>query len=410
MVKQYIRIFRPIFAISILWIAMANISISYADGFYTIIGPDGRPMIVPSKRVDQKKQAFSKIEEIQHQNPTTNTIVVPAQKVFKEEARNTDSPKRLEQQPQKKLNSAPTAPTAPTAPQKPQKNTGKPTVAISELKTSTEKTHSVESEKGQSVSNSEWKKKLILVPPPIKSISQVAPSAVSSQDKSKFTTIDNIEYVNNEYLEDQEFNLEGKKRFYLMPDGLGRTESIERKKGVSRSTLDQLFNRHAQDDQSPVVLAPTYMRLSAQELEAAFEKDQCFIKGYTKSIKTLSINKEVNLWPRKPLKEKFEYEVVQLNPSVQHLKFMSFAASNEKPLYYWPLVIFLDDKGCILEGVSGFKSKSYPSTMLQHASIQGVLKVPSSAHYMMMTPLSSAVDVAEDELSNQGQIQISVLR
>jgi len=48
--------------------------------------------------------------------------------------------------------------------------------------------------------------------------------------------------------------------------------------------------------------------------------------------------------------------------------------------------------------------------MLQHASIQGVLKVPASAHYMMLTPLSSAVDVAETELSNQGQIQISVLR
>ncbi|MCU0188942.1 putative pilus assembly protein FilE, partial [Citrobacter freundii] len=100
------------------------------------------------------------------------------------------------------------------------------------------------------------------------------------------TTIDNVEYVNNEYLEDQEFNLEGKKRFYLMPDGLGRTESIERKKGVSRSTLDQLFNRQAKDEESTVVLAPTYMRLSSQELEAAFEQDKCFIKGYNKQIKT----------------------------------------------------------------------------------------------------------------------------
>ncbi|MGE8601265.1 MAG: putative pilus assembly protein FilE, partial [Acinetobacter calcoaceticus] len=170
------------------------------------------------------------------------------------------------------------------------------------------------------------------------------------------------------------------------------------------------FNRHTQDKESTVVLAPTYMRLSSKELEVAFEQDQCFIKGYNKSIKTLSTNKEINVWPRKPLKEKFEYELIKLDPSIQHLKIMSFAASNEKPLYYWPLAVFLDDKGCILEGVSGFKSKSYPSTMLQHASIQGVLKVPPSAHYMMMTPLSSAVDVAETELSNQGQIQISVLR
>ncbi|EGJ67009.1 putative pilus assembly protein FilE, partial [Acinetobacter baumannii] len=304
----------------------------------------------------------------------------------------------------------PTAPTAPTAPQKTQKNTKTVSVVSDDLKTSPEKNKIIESGNAPSVSNNEWQKKLVLVPPPIKSTSQAAPSSDSSLDKSKFTTIDGVEYVNNEYLEDQEFNLEGKKRFYLMPDGLGRTESVERKKGVSRSTLDQLFNRQTQDQDSTVVLAPTYMRLSSQELEAAFEQDKCFIKDYKKSIKTLSINKEVNLWPRKPLKEKFEYELVQLNPSVQHLKVISFASSNEKPLYYWPLVVFLDDKGCILEGVSGFKSKSYPSTMLQHASIQGVLKVPPSAHYIMMTPLSSAVDVTEKELTNQGQIQISVLR
>ncbi|MBY8893402.1 putative pilus assembly protein FilE [Acinetobacter baumannii] len=437
MVKQYKGIFRPKVAITTLCVAIASISVSYADGFYTIIGPDGRPMIVPSKRIDQKKQPIPKIEERKPQTQQNPLIVDSVQKTSKEKEQIKNSPKKLEQHVQEKLNTAPTAPilhrlhdctelhrlhrpaptapdctttAAPTAPQKTQKNTKTVSVVSDDLKTSPEKNKIIESGNAPSVSNNEWQKKLVLVPPPIKSTSQAAPSSDSSLDKSKFTTIDGVEYVNNEYLEDQEFNLEGKKRFYLMPDGLGRTESVERKKGVSRSTLDQLFNRQTQDQDSTVVLAPTYMRLSSQELEAAFEQDKCFIKDYKKSIKTLSINKEVNLWPRKPLKEKFEYELVQLNPSVQHLKVISFASSNEKPLYYWPLVVFLDDKGCILEGVSGFKSKSYPSTMLQHASIQGVLKVPPSAHYIMMTPLSSAVDVTEKELTNQGQIQISVLR
>ncbi|EHU1235745.1 putative pilus assembly protein FilE [Acinetobacter baumannii] len=404
MVRLYKWMFSPKFAITTLCVAIASISVSYADGFYTIIGPDGRPMIVPSKRIDQKKQPIPKIEERKPQTQQNQPIVDVVQKTSKEKEQTKNLPKKLEQHVQEKLN------TAPTAPQKTQKNTKTVSVVSDDLKTSTEKNKIIESGNAPSVSNNEWQKKLVLVPPPIKSTSQAAPSSDSSLDKSKFTTIDGVEYVNNEYLEDQEFNIEGKKRFYLMPDGLGRTESVERKKGVSRSTLDQLFNRQTQDQDSTVVLAPTYMRLSSQELEAAFEQDKCFIKDYKKSIKTLSTNKEVNLWPRKPLKEKFEYELVQLNPSVQHLKVMSFASSNEKPLYYWPLVVFLDDKGCILEGVSGFKSKSYPSTMLQHASIQGVLKVPPSAHYIMMTPLSSAVDVTEKELTNQGQIQISVLR
>ncbi|MFX5100786.1 protein FilE, partial [Acinetobacter baumannii] len=61
MVKQYKSMFRPKFAISTLCIAVASVSVSYADGFFTIIGPDGRPMIVPSKKVEQK-QSKSKVE------------------------------------------------------------------------------------------------------------------------------------------------------------------------------------------------------------------------------------------------------------------------------------------------------------------------------------------------------------
>ncbi|MCG9513452.1 putative pilus assembly protein FilE [Acinetobacter pittii] len=402
MVKKNKRMFRSKFAISALCVGIASFSVAYADGFYTIIGPDGRPMIVPSKEIKQKKQSISKIETPTQILPN-KTTVISTQKVS-EENKKIVLPKNVEQKEQKKLNTAPTAPTAPTA----LKDTNESDISVSELNVPVTKPKSLEKEKFQSVPNDEWKKKL--VSPPVRSSSQDPSSLDFLKDKSKFATIDGVEYVNNEYLEDQEFNIEGKKRFYIMPDGLGRTESVERKKGVSHSTLDQLFNRHTQDDQSAVVLSPIYMRLSPQDLESAFEQDKCFIEGYTKSIKTLSINKEVNLWPRRPLKEKFEYEVVQLNPSIQHLKFTSFAASNEKPVYYWPLVVFLNDKGCILEGASGFKSKSYPSTILQHASMQGILKVPPSAKYIMLTPLSSAVDVEEKDLTNQGQVQISVLR
>jgi hypothetical protein len=74
------------------------------------------------------------------------------------------------------------------------------------------------------------------------------------------------------------------------------------------------------------------------------------------------------------------------------------------------LVIFLNEKGCIQEGVSGFKIAKTTSTLFQHSSLQGTLKVPSNAYYMMLTPLASAVDVSEEELSNQGQVRISVLQ
>ncbi|EPH33211.1 FilE [Acinetobacter gyllenbergii CIP 110306 = MTCC 11365] len=224
-----------------------------------------------------------------------------------------------------------------------------------------------------------------------------------------FSQVDGVDYVNNEYLENQEFNLDGKKRFYTMPDGTGRMETIERKKGVSRSILDKLLNR-SQQATAPIALSGTYVRLSSEDLKSAFEDDRCFVEGYKKSIKTLTLKKDVGLWPRKPLKEKFEYEVVKLDPAIEYMQIDSYASNNEKPVYYWPLVVFLNEKGCIEEGVSGFKNSQVAATMLQHSALQGVIKVPKDAHYIMMTPLASAVDVSEQELSNQGQIKISVLQ
>ena len=392
MVKQYKWMFRPRFAISTLCVAIASVSVSYADGFYTIIGPDGRPMIVPSKKVEQKRTNIKLATPQQVTQP--QSAVPPVQKVPQQNVQNSEVIKKFEQQSIKKLNTAPTAPTAPTLP------------------LTVTKASQGETKKKTDVATTVKKEIIpVKVPSSTSSTSQTPISTPdSSNDQSKFRTVDGVEYVNNEYLENQEFNLEGKKRFYIMPDGLGRTESIERQKGVSKSTLAQYFHRQSQDDQGAIILAPTYMRLSQKELETTFDQDKCFVQGYKKSIKVLGAKKEVNLWPRKPLKEKFEYELIKLDPAVQHLQLMSFAASNSSPLYYWPLAIFLDEKGCILEGASGFKSKSYPSTVLQHASIQGTLKVPPHARYMMLTPLSSSIDVEEHELSNQGQIQISALR
>ncbi|MBJ8438484.1 putative pilus assembly protein FilE [Acinetobacter lactucae] len=397
---------RPRFAIAIFFVAIATNSAVYADGFYTIIGPDGRPMIVPSKRVERNVNPSKVVT-----NPEIKATR-PEQQVLSETSlKSKELPKVIT----KSSNTAPTAPTAPVLMTE-KSNDSKPGKISKEKAEVIDQKSTLETSKEKTVitdSASQQRNEEKVKSNPDSSLSKqgVTSSATTSKkDETKYTTIDGVEYVNNEYLENQEFNLEGKKRFYIMPDGLGRTESIERKKGVSQSILDNVLNRSREDQISPVVLAPTYLRLSQQELANTFENDLCFIKGYNKSIKKLSQNKEVGLWPRKPLKEKFEYEVVKLDSSIKNIQVASYATTNDKPVYYWPLAVFLDEKGCVLEGASGFKSKSYPATILQHASILGVLQVPERTHYIMLTPLSSAVDMPDQELSNQGQIKISVLR
>ncbi|RLZ07834.1 putative pilus assembly protein FilE [Acinetobacter sp. 2JN-4] len=406
------------FAMLMLGVVLANGSTGYADGFYTIIGPDGRPMIVPKKSVKQEAPQKKQVES-----------VIPQKKAEQVEK---SKSVRL-QSPEPRLNIGKDNGLVPQQPQ------ASNSVAVHASHPSSTKDTAIENralkpsaekeivKRVVSKTNPPLEGKPILQPKTIEKIevpvakennpSQVKEttnlsSSIPNQQTttpSAFANIDGIEYVNNEYLEDQEFNLDGKKRFYMMPDGSGRLETVERKKGVSRSVLDKLLNRSVQAD-APIVLADSYVRLSEQDLSLAFEDDRCFLTDYSKSIKTLAPQKEVGVWPRKPLKEKFEYDLVKIDVSIEFMQIDSYAVSNEKPVYYWPLVVFLDEKGCIKEGASGFKSGVTNANFLQHASIHGVIKVPSDARYMMMTPLASAVDVSEHELSNQGQIKISAIQ
>ncbi|OEC89207.1 putative pilus assembly protein FilE [Acinetobacter sp. YK3] len=409
-----------------LFVVLSSGGAVYAEeGFYTIIGPDGRPMIIPQKKqsqpvktipVQQKQEKVTQVEKVE-------TVVLEKKQQDKEAVSSKPAaamvmPKEPSIQKQNTDASVSHSPViAPASakqvkkivevkkeqPQPPVAETARPTVM------SSQKSHPLHIEPTisakPSLTSEKPNKKEVVVP------SQQSSDAVNVENSTSapLSKIDGVEYVNNEYLEDLEFNLDGKKRFYTMPDGTGRMETIERKKGVNQSMLNRLLNRKPKPEE-PIVLSSTYIRLSAEDLAATFENDRCFLKDYKKSIKTLTPKKEVGIWPRKPLKEKFEYEVVKLDHSVEYMQIASYASSNEKPVYYWPLVVFLDEKGCAQEAVSGFKNNLVNTTLLQHSAIQGVIKIPPKAEYMMMTPLASAIDVPESELSNQGQIRISALK
>lgn len=426
MVMQKKMFLKPRLVISYLYLMIASISVVYADGFYTIIGPDGRPMVVPMNVSKKEPEPNKHIQQVNSEklpqpviqsNETEKKLSLPLHqqkiddlKQFESKKNQLDTVKKKEQA--ESLKSQPIViPKVIEQSNISSKNKtevytilGKKLPAKIEQPTVTQQV---------TTNISVIDKPILESKPAAVDKSQVLQTNIAQTKDTRvlagFSQVDGVDYVSNEYLENQEFNVEGKKRFYTMPDGSGRMETVERKKGVSRSVLDKLFNR-TQQSTAPIVLSGTYVRLSSEDLKSAFENDRCFLEGYKKSIKTLSMNKDVGLWPRKPLKEKFEYEVVKLDSSIQYLQIDSYASSNDKPLYYWPLVVFLDENGCIAEGVSGFKSNKTTATVLQHTAIQGVLKVPEHVRYMMMTPLASAVDVSEQELSNQGQVKLSVLQ
>ncbi len=415
--------------LTLIFLAMSIVPVTYAANFYTIIGPDGRPMVV-QKPIETEKKEKIKVQVEQKNNatvvqtpqivPQTQTQIVsptltvqpiqPAQVIEKPEVvlqNNERAPNShivlspvavTQQEPLQSVEMMPSQIKQKTQTQpSPQQREAPETIIASPV-----------SEKATTV----------LVPKQVvqqgtKTVDDLKKVEESANPNRNITEIDGVQYVNNEYLEEREFNLEGKKRFYVMPEtgGMtgGRFETVERQKGLSKSLLDRI-RQPKPLEHKPIVLATTYYRLPKEEVVKTLEQ-ACFTGKKIDKAKTMSMkNQEVSFFPVAPIKENFSYEVVKLDPAIQNILFSSFASSQKKPSYYWPLAVFLDEKGCVVEGVSGFKNEEQNESSTHYASLEGVLKKPDSAHYLFMTPLSQAIDIQNHELTNQGQIKLSVIQ
>lgn len=224
--------------------------------------------------------------------------------------------------------------------------------------------------------------------------------------KSPVTTIDGVQYVDSEYLEQKEFNLDNKKRFYTLPDGMGGKQVLERQKGVDMN----LFHGPAVPQQPKVVaLSGQYQRISAADI-TQLTGVQCFSEQQLKRTKLLKLNETTDFWPKPSFEPKFDFVVAKFDQTVQDVELTSYASTIKNPKFYWPLPVFLDEKGCVMEGVNAFYLRTLPSNVSQHEAIQGYLHVPQSARYLLLTPLEAAADLKNIQLSNQGQIRLTSIR
>lgn len=425
--KSGMKILNPI------WLALGvNLAITTpcAANFYTIIGPDGHPMIVQKPEEKTKKIEIKpsknvadvqKTEKIQYEvekkvSPDVTQKMISTLETKPREVK-IESPKKVETQAVDYLKKSDLV-----------QNIRASEVETKRIKSSEVKDSTIPQPQDSKVVQAQQLKPAIAV---IKTTEKPSPNTVNipssvqnsttqkeddlqkDSDNKNFAVIDGEKYVNNEYLEDQEFNLEGKKRFYMTPEfGAvhGRYETIERKKGLSASLLNRIRSNGDDVEKKAIVLAPTYSRLAQKDVVQNLEQS-CFVGKKVFKAKDLSMkNKEIGVWPVAPIKEKFAYEVIKLDSQVQNVLFTSYASSSNAPTYYWPLVVFLDQKGCVLEGVSGFKNEDMQANNTEFAAMEGVLRKPDHAAYMFLTPLSSAVDVENKQLTNHGQIKLSVIQ
>ena len=227
----------------------------------------------------------------------------------------------------------------------------------------------------------------------------------TDEGSNPVTVINGEQYIDSEYLEQREFNLDGKKRFYSLPDGMGRTQVLEREKGVDMS----VFKGPKVEAPKVVTLSRDYERLDAEKV-VSLTGVQCFSEKQLEKAKVIKEKATVDFWPRPSFEPRFDFVLARFDTEVSDIEFTSYAGSMNNPAFYWPLPIFLDKNACVLEGVNAFYQRNINATSLQHQGLQGFLHVPAGAKYILLTPLEAAADLSNIKLTNKGQIRLTPVR
>lgn len=425
---------------SVLACAVMQAPVAYAGAFHTIIGPDGRPMVVqlPDQAVKPDAQPAvqnappAAVREERLPAPAAHLNPAQAQKIqqaLQDLALSSGQQKAQSIMPQPQASLAPSAKqpseqsvrqaaVQPAVASAPEKAAAEPHAAVQALQKA-----AVPAQQGYGAAESaEPEKKreasFRVLPPELvqKRPEAPPPARNSAEQRAGFSALGAEQYVNSEYLEGKEFNLEGKKRFYAMPEGVidakagsTRMQMVEREKGVSKSVLDSLFKASRPAAQGPVVLSASYYRVSRADAVNGLGQ-QCFQDKKIKKSKSLKPQSEVNLWPRAPLHDEFDFEVVRVESAIQNIQINSYASRQSNPAFYWPFAVFLDSQGCVLEGAGGYKNNDAGPDYLYRERIEGVIQVPDKTEYILLTPLAAAIDVEQRALANYGQLKLIAIR
>lgn len=445
MVSSVRKIKRTLFSKSILTLIFSMGSVCYANQFYTIIGPDGRPIVVQRNAAEKKQtiqaletaQQQKQLQENQQQDQFKQDKVHQAQQIPAQTS--VQVSKNTSAQVNKQLNQSKPNISEQSATSQNQVTQTKTNSTLHASQTepnaaqqkmsSVESVHQTESAEEAAINKVAVKPSVLeglqqlpqqfAIDPSTVSVSKKTPDQAShtSAQQMGYIEMAGEQYVKSEYLEDQEFNLEGKKRFYSMPEGMidtkngggTRMQVVERERGVSRSVLNKLFKKQSVAEPQAIVLAEDYYRVNQIEAIESLGQ-QCFAESKKNKAKTLKAQQDLNLWPRAPLTEKFDYELVKLEGDIRNIQIKSYATKQNHPTFYWPFVVFLDQKGCVIEGAGGFRNQDTAGNVLRHEVIEGMLQLPENSHYILLTPLASAVDMEHRALSNQGQLKLIAIR
>lgn len=374
------------------------------SGFYTIVGPDGQ-MIVIDRNASSKNEKNAEVTtdaKIKSKSSSTSKWSLfnrrKTVKVAESAAQITSNP-RVAVGPVQQNNALPAQPSTVNK---------QVQVQVQPLDTKQASQVKPQAQVSSGLSKESKPQKIINEPQ-----SPVVPKALITSpentakvpDTQPVTVIDGEQYIDSEYLEQREFNLEGKKRFYNLPDGIGGHEVLEREKGVDMT----VFRQQKIDKPQVVDLSKNYQRIPQAQI-VALTGTQCFSNKQLKHAKLLRADETLDFWPKPGFEPKFDFVVAKLEQPMSDIQFTSYASSVNQPKFYWPLPVFLDADGCILEGVNAFYQNTLAATPTMHQALQGYLHIPQNTQYILFTPLEAAADLSQTQLTDKGQVRLTPIR
>ena len=375
--------FTAICAVSLL---CTNLSYAERSGFYTIIDPDGRVMVIDRAVTDNKKTSPVK--------PRAAQAALPAVQMDNPSVDNATPHQSSPVKPSTTKTSDSNSQTASQQPVESKVVVVKPVAKKTDQAVTT-----------QTSLNSVVKQSTPLESTTVSPVQQAQQPESTDSSANPVTIIDGEKYIDSEYLEQREFNLEGRKRFYTLPDGTGRAQVVEREKGVDMTA----FRPSNIAKPQIVSLAKDYQRIAKDDVVNLIGM-QCFSQKQLKKTKLINKSEPLNLWPRPGLEPKFDFVVAEFQEQINDIQVTSYTDNISNPTFYWPLPIFLDANGCVIEGVNSFYQQTIAASVTTHQAIQGYLHVPASTKYMVLTPLEAAADLKQIQLTNKGQVRLTPIR
>lgn len=211
------------------------------------------------------------------------------------------------------------------------------------------------------------------------------------------------QYIDSDTLIKQQSEQPAKKRFYYVPTGALGEKILEGEHKTVESTTTP------QAPKQEIKFSPEYQIITKEALLSKWHNLSSYCQQ-TKRLKPSRLFKASNaLWidksdfsanqPDKIL----SLEKNLLTAEVVHIS--SFANSQKKPKFYLPIIVFLDEQGCVLEGAWQYWSYAKAANDNQYSAVDGLLTLPTSSKYILLYPPDEQVKISLP-LQNYGSLLI----